>query len=132
MKRTIFAIAVSCATLIIAMPGHAASILKNLTPGDYEGTLNGCDSIGDAGTMYFDGKNFSGHYMICRTVAGPNKSGKFVSKCVEAQGDDYQRLYKTDITKDPDVTTNTRTLNIINSKKFKLNRYTYKYCDNAK
>lgn len=127
MTRKILAIAASCAALLTFPTGLAADIRTKLIHGDYIAGTD-CNGLGGAGSMYFDGKSFSGHYMICRTVAGPYKSGMIVSKCIEAQGSDFQRLEKTDITKNPDAKTVKQILRIATPKKFYLDKQKYTFC----
>ncbi len=129
--RKILAVGASCAALLTPMAGQAADMLATLTPGEYVAGAD-CSGLGGAGSMYFDGKNFSGHYMICRTVAGPDTSGKIVSKCIEVKGEDYQRLEKTDITKSPDATSVTQILKVTTPKEFRLDKQKFTFCEAAR
>lgn len=127
MISKVLATGTICVMLLIPLTAHATDILKTLIPGSYIAGTD-CDGLGGAGDMDFDGKNFSGHYMICRTVAGPFKSGKIISKCIEAQGKDYQHLENTDIAKNPNAETVKQTLKITTPKQFYLDKQKYTFC----
>ena len=106
-----------------SMPSFADQLSK-LSPGVYVDARIGCSGLGGAGTMSFDGANFSGHYQVCKT--DPTQDGRYVSTCIEAQGPKWPTI--ADIAKSPDKTTENFTLAIISPKSFKKNSTTYNYC----
>lgn len=120
-------VASTCLALVLAglMPSIAAE-LSGLKPGLYVSAKVGCSGLGGAGTIDFDGQNFSGHYQVCRTEALSDAKDHYRSTCIEAQGPDWPTL--EDINKNPDKTTEDAKILVISKTAFTKNGARYNYC----
>lgn len=104
----------------------SAAELGSLKPGLYVSTKVGCSGLGGAGTMDFDGANFSGHYQLCRTQPIQGSADRYRSNCIEAQGPKNRLL--SDIDKDPDKVTEDISIRILSTTSFMKNAETYQLC----
>ena len=127
VANRIFAVVTIPMCLAFAASGQkvSAAELGSLKPGLYVSTKVGCSGLGGAGTMDFDGANFSGHYQLCRTqpIQG---SDRYRSNCIEAQGPKKPLL--SDIDKDPDKVTEDISIRILSTTSFMKNAETYQLC----
>jgi hypothetical protein len=67
-----------------------------LKPGEYVATKVGCEGLGGAGSMSFDGRNFSGHYTVCHTVPVSGIPNHYSNTCVEGQGINFPKNNEID------------------------------------
>ncbi|MBS7556400.1 hypothetical protein KHC23_22465 [Ancylobacter dichloromethanicus] len=125
-RRLAMGIAASSLVLIFLATPSLAVEISSLRPGVYLPADIGCQGIGGAGELYFDGKNFSGHYQLCRTDPLAWRNG-YRSTCVEAQGADQPKL--EDIDKDPDRTTADATIVARSNRAFDYNNTRYNFCE---
>lgn len=108
-----------------AMDAKAAT-LSDLKRGVYVADVVGCTGVGGAGEMTFDGKNFSGHYQVCRTDPIAGQPGQFQSTCSEGQGSHWPTQAQIDA--DPDKTTATVTLKVTSAQSFIMDHDSYRFC----
>lgn len=118
--------AVAATGLILFVAPALALDVSSLRTGSYLPSDIGCSGIGGAGELYFDGKNFSGHYQACHTVP-LTAQNRFRSTCVEAQGGGQPSAQ--DIDKDPDRTTAEATIIVKSARAFDYNNRHYQYCE---
>ena len=114
------------ALLALAPLPTLAGDLAKLRPGLYVAASVGCDGLGGAGTVDFDGRNFSGHYQVCRTSAVANAPNRFRSTCIEASGPDWPG--PGDIDRNPDKTNEEATIIVASPTSFNKNGTAYAYC----
>lgn len=115
-----------CSTAIAMTSLPALADFSSLKPGLYVARDVGCDGLGGAGTVDFDGVNFSGHYALCRTVPITGQTDRFQSTCIEAQGSNRPSL--SDVDSNPDKQITTLTILQKSSQEFVLNGTPYLYC----
>ena len=125
MNRTIFAVAVSCATLITSASATNISALK---PGIYEPGPNGCKNGFGASLIEVEGKNFSANESICHThrIAGKNR---YRSICMQTMGGGKT---EADFASDPDKTSFDATIIAKTPKTFLMNGQTFHLCEQVK
>ena len=103
-----------------------------LTPGLYQAGLNSCSSPTGAGTMSFDGTNFSGNHQFCRTavIAGPDR---YRLTCMDLMpGPNGMAKTPADFDRVPDKETIDVTIKIENSRRFAINGQQYSFCEALK
>lgn len=123
-------IASTCLILATLGTSSFAEDLHILKPGLYVAAKVGCDGLGGAGTIDFDGQNFSGHYQVCRTEPVPSAKDRYRSTCIEAQGPKWPTI--EDINKSPDRTSEDSTIIAISKSAFSKNGVRYNYCGASK
>lgn len=98
--------------------------IRDLRSGSYVQRPAACETLGGAPTMTFDGRNFSGHYQMCRT---DQLGGSRVrNSCIEAQGPN--RPNPSEIDTDPDRTTVETTVTVQSPTAFTLSGKQYRFC----
>lgn len=118
-----FTLAALAINVGLVAPSIALEI-RDLRSGSYVQRPAGCETLGGAPTMTFDGQNFSGHYQMCRT---DRLGGSRVrNTCIEAQGPN--RPDPSEIDTDPDRTTEETTVTIQSPTSFTLAGKQYRYC----
>lgn len=112
-------------TLNIAfgLPSFALEV-RDLRPGIYVERPSGCQAVGSAAAMSFDGRNFSGHYQMCRTdqLGG----SRIRNVCIEAQGPNWPDPKEIDT--DPDRTTSEAIVTVQSPTSFTLSGKQYRHC----
>jgi hypothetical protein len=123
-----FAMCISAACIIVAAiaPAPAHADLSSLKPGLYVAKAVGCGGLGGAGTIDFDGTNFSGHYALCKTVPIQGQRDRYQSTCIETQGPKQPK--PSDIDSSPDKETFAQTIVALGPQEFSLNGKSYTYC----
>ena len=122
MKRTIFAIAVSCATILTSAYAKDFSGLK---PGLYQAGKDGCAHPSGVGTFVFDGKNFSGNHQICHTKRIDGKN-RYRTLCMDTMGGGKS---EATFASDPDKESFDLTIKKTGSKSFTVNGEEYFFCE---
>lgn len=130
MRRQGFKFTIAAFTLIAGVgsivSGAEAAGISDLRHGVYVADVVSCAGVGGAGEMTFDGKNFSGHYQVCRTEPIAGQPGQFQSTCAEGQGSHWPTLSQID--SDPDKTTAKMTLKVTSAQSFVMEHDSYHYC----
>lgn len=98
--------------------------IRDLRPGSYIQRPAACSALGGAGTMTFDGRNFSGHYQMCRTDA--LGESRVRNTCIEAQGPN--RPDPKDIDTDPDRTVVEATVSVQSTISFTMSGKQFQFC----
>jgi hypothetical protein len=118
-----------CLSLCVALSAWANAALaddrERLAPGLYVAATVGCGGLGGAGTVDFDGKNFSPHYQACLTQALA-QNARYRQTCVEGQGQNYPTT--AEIQGDPSRTTKDVIIAVLSEKSFTMNGARYDYC----
>lgn len=114
-----------CLALLAAPDFAMADDRDRLTPGLYVAATVGCDGLGGAGTVDFDGKNFSPHYQACLTQP-LQQNARYRQTCAEGQGQNWPTAAQ--IQADPDKTTKDVTIAVLSEKSFNMNGTRYDYC----
>ena len=78
----------------------------------------------DGGTMTFDGRNFSGHYQMCRT--DPLGGSRIRNICIEAQGPN--RPDPKEIDTDPDRTVVEAMVTVQSQTSFTMSGKQFQFC----
>lgn len=114
--------------IIIPLAGAHADPRAILTPGLYQAGPNGCAHPSGAGTMTFDGANFSGNHQFCKTTptGGPNQ---YRIECMDLMGG---QKTAADFDSDPDKEVFTLTIKILNKRAFSVDSQTYDFCGGLK
>ncbi len=111
---------------LLATPDFAmADDRDRLAPGLYVAATVGCDGLGGAGTVDFDGKNFSPHYQACLTQP-LQQNARYRQTCAEGQGQNWPTAAQ--IQADPDKTLRDVTIAVLSEKSFNMNGVRYDYC----
>ena len=98
--------------------------IRYLRPGSYIQRPAACSALGGAGTMSFDGRNFSGHYQMCRTDA--LGGSRVRNTCIEAQGPN--RPDSKEIDTDPDRTIVEATVIVQSPTSFTMSGKQFQFC----
>lgn len=98
--------------------------IRELRQGSYIERPATCSALGGAGTMSFDGRNFSGHYQMCRTDA--LGGSRFRNTCIEAQGPN--RPDPKEIDTDPDRTVGEATVTVQSPTSFTMSGKQFQFC----
>ena len=98
--------------------------IRDLRPGSYVQRPASCSALGGVGTMTFDGRNFSGHYQMCRT--DPLGGSRVRNICIEAQGPD--RPDPKEIDTDPDRTVVEATVTVQSPTSFTMSGKQFQFC----
>jgi hypothetical protein len=98
--------------------------IRDLRPGSYIQRPAVCSALGGAGTMTFDGHNFSGHYQMCRTDA--LGGSRVRNTCIEAQGP--TRPDPKEIDTDPDRTVVEATVSVQSPTSFTISGKQFQFC----
>ena len=98
--------------------------IRDLRPGSYVQRPASCSALGGAGTMTFDGRNFSGHYQMCRT--DPLDGSRVRNTCIEAQG--ANRPDPKEIDTDPDRTVVEATVTVQSQTSFTMSGKQFQFC----
>lgn len=114
-----------CLALLATPTIAKADDRDRLAPGLYVSSTVGCEGLGGAGTVDFDGKNFSPHYQACLTKPLA-QNARYRQTCVEGQG--QTRPTTAQIETDPDKTTSDVTIAMLSNKSFNMNGVRYDYC----
>jgi hypothetical protein len=112
------------ATSALPHPALAADQRDALTAGIYQAAPNGCAHATGAGTMTFDGSNFSGNHQFCKTTP-LKKQFAYQLECMDLMGDKTPADFDTD----PDKETLELTIRVTNSRSFSVNGQLYDYCE---
>ena len=115
--------------LILSTLGNVARAadITTLTKGSYVPTELGCDHVGGASTINYDGVNISFHYTVCKTEL--LHSDSFRNTCVEAQGQAFSKTTLMNIDKNPDKTIVDMKFAVSSPTEFKMDGKQYKYCE---
>ena len=124
-KLTITPLLLTTVLIWGATTAEAAGI-SDLKKGVYVADVVGCTGVGGAGEMTFDGKNFSGHYQVCRTDPIAAQPRQFQSTCAEGQGSHWPTLAQIDT--DPHKTTAKVTLKVTSVQSFVMDHDSYHFC----
>ncbi|SFC83849.1 hypothetical protein SAMN05428997_11281 [Bosea sp. CRIB-10] len=98
--------------------------IRDLRPGSYVQRPAACSALGGAGTMTFDGRNFSGHYQMCRT--DPLGGSRVRNTCIEAQGPN--RPDPKEIDTDPDRTVVEAMVTVQSQTSFTMSGKQFQFC----
>lgn len=127
-KGNTFMSALAALALFIPLSGAiAADQRSNLTPGIYQAGPNGCSHPTSAGTMTFDGTNFSGNHQFCKTIP-LDQQFRYRLTCIDLMGDKSPADFDTDPNKeDFDLT-----IRVVDSHKFSIDGQRYEFCGGLK
>jgi hypothetical protein len=96
-----------------------------LAAGLYVAAAVGCDGLGGAGTVDFDGENFSPHYQACLTEPLA-QSGHYRQTCIEGQGSNYPTTAQ--IQGDPSKVVKETAISVLSRKSLTINGVRYDFC----
>ena len=112
--------------ILLSSPDQAlADDRDRLAPGLYVAAAAGCDGLGGAGTVDFDGKNFSPHYQACLTQP-LTQSGRYRQTCIEGQGSNYPTTAQ--IQGDASKVVKATAISVLSRKSFTINGVRYDFC----
>ena len=120
-----FAVPIVATLILIGLSAPSLALeITDLRPGSYVERSSGCRAVGSAAAMAFDGRNFSGHYQMCRTdrLGG----ARIRQTCIEAQGPN--RPDRKEIDTDPDRTTGETTVTVQSATAFTFSGRQYRHC----
>jgi hypothetical protein len=122
-RRFVVSIVTTLTLIGLSAPSLALEI-TDLRPGSYVERSSGCRAVGSAAAMAFDGRNFSGHYQMCRT---DRLEGAHIRQtCIEAQGPNWPD--RKEIHTDPDRTTVETTVTVQSATAFTFSGRQYRHC----
>lgn len=122
-RRFAVPIVATLALIGLSAPSLALEI-TDLRPGSYVERSSGCRAVGSAAAMAFDGRNFSGHYQMCRTDR--LEGARIRQTCIEAQGPNWPD--RKEIDTDPDRTTGETTVTVQSATAFTFSGRQYRHC----
>lgn len=114
-----------CLTQLATPTLAKADDRDRLAPGLYVASTVGCEGLGGAGAVDFDGKNFSAHYQACLTKPLA-QNARYRQTCAEGQG--QTRPTTAQIETDPGKTTSDVTIAVLSNKSFNMNGVRYDFC----
>jgi hypothetical protein len=127
-RKLIMSFSTLIATFLMVHPGLAGD-LTTLTKGSYVPIKLSCETLGGAGSTYFDGKNLSFHYSYCKT--DPLGNDTYRQTCVEAQGTELSNMTMSKLEQNPDKSILNIKLNVISPTTFSLGPDEYKLCQGS-
>ena len=122
------AVLLTAAATMVPLMGARADQRASLTPGLYQAGPNGCAHPSGAGTMTFDGANFSGNHQFCKTTPAEGQD-RYRLECMDLMGG---QKTAADFDRDPNRQVFTLTIKVANKREFSVNGQSYDYCGGLK